>query len=118
MFLLISVSVQIRLFKMTQLLQVLQILFQKVSMNISKCLLSERHSKPSKTYKMQLFVKIVNGFSPKKTGGLIGPPNSGFSKNVFFRERVKDWFFVAFDIIISHIFSEKFIEIPCIFQKI
>ena len=41
------------------------------------------------------------------------PPHPyGFSKNVSSKERVKLWFFVTFDIIISHIFPENFIEIP------
>ena len=42
----------------------------------------------------------------------------GFSKNVFSRERVKLRFFVTFDIIKSQNFSEKFIEIPQVVQKI
>ena len=42
----------------------------------------------------------------------------GFSKNVFSRERTKSWFFVTFNIIISHIFLECFILIPQVVQKI
>ena len=42
----------------------------------------------------------------------------GFSKNVLFRERVKPCFFVTFNIIISHIFHENFIEIPQVVKKI
>ena len=38
-------------------------------------------------------------------------PPCGFYKNVSSRESVKLCFFVAFNIIISHIFSENFIEI-------
>ena len=41
---------------------------------------------------------------PKSQGGT-------FSKNVSSRETVKPWFFVTFNIIISHIFPENFIEI-------
>ena len=32
--------------------------------------------------------------------------------------RVKPWFFMTFNIIISYIFPEKFIEIPQVVQKI
>ena len=32
--------------------------------------------------------------------------------------KVKPWFFVTFNIIINHIFPEKFIEIPQVVQKI
>ena len=45
-------------------------------------------------------------------------PPCGFSKNVSSEERVKSWFFVTFNIIISHILSENFIEIPQVVQKI
>ena len=41
-----------------------------------------------------------------------------FSKNVSSKERVKPWFFVNFNIIISYIFPENFIEIPHVVQKI
>ena len=41
-----------------------------------------------------------------------------FSKNVSSRERVKPWFFVTFNIIISYIFPENVIEIPQVVQKI
>ena len=34
------------------------------------------------------------------------------------KERVKSWFFMTFDIIISHIFPESFIETPQVVQKI
>ena len=46
------------------------------------------------------------------------PSNFGFSKNVSSEERVKPWFFVTFNIIISHIFPENFIGIPQVVQKI
>ena len=57
----------------------------------------------------------------KRLGDQIDHPCS-FSKNVFSRERererVKPWFFVTFNIIISYVFPENFIEIPQVFQKI
>ena len=34
------------------------------------------------------------------------------------RDRVKSWFFLRFNIIISHIFPENFIETPQVIQKI
>ena len=39
------------------------------------------------------------------------PHPRGFLKNVSSKQRVKTWFFVTINIIISHIFSENFIEI-------
>ena len=53
----------------------------------------------------------------KRLGGQIDLP-CGFSKNVFSKGRVTLWFFVTFNIIISHIFPENFIEIPQVVQKI
>ena len=41
-----------------------------------------------------------------------------FSKNASSKERAKPWFFVTFNIIISHIFPENFIEITVVVQKI
>ena len=46
------------------------------------------------------------------------PPLCGFSKNVFSRKRVGALFFVAFNIIISHIFPENFTEITQVVQNI
>ena len=45
-------------------------------------------------------------------------PLSGFSKNVSSSERTKSWFFVTFNIILRHMFPEKFIEFPHAVQKI
>ena len=45
-------------------------------------------------------------------------PLCGFLKNVSSKERVKPWFSVTFNIIISPIFPENFIEIPQVVQKI
>ena len=50
-------------------------------------------------------------------GGQFEPP-CGFSNNVSSKERVKRCFFGTFNIIISHIFPENFIEIPQVDQKI
>ena len=46
------------------------------------------------------------------------PPPCGFSKTASSRERVRPWFLVSFNIIISHIFPENFIEITQVVQKI
>ena len=51
-------------------------------------------------------------------GGVNLTPRYGFSKNLSAKERVKPCFFVTFDIIISHIFPENFIEIPQVVQKL
>ena len=40
-----------------------------------------------------------------------------FSQNISSSERLKPWFFVTFDIIISHIFNEITIEIFQVVQK-
>ena len=45
-------------------------------------------------------------------------PSCGFSENVSSKERVKPWVFVTFNIIISQIVSENFIEIPQVVRKI
>ena len=50
-------------------------------------------------------------------GGQFNPP-CGFSKNVSSKERVNPWFFVTFNIILKHIFPEKFIEFLQVVQKI
>ena len=74
-------------------------------------------------------MKIIIKINPKKAvghgvaGGVedrfdpITPP-FWFSKNESSKYRVKPWFFVTFNIIISHIFLENFIEIPLFVQKI
>ena len=49
--------------------------------------------------------------------GQFDPP-CGFSKNVFSKDGVKSWFFVTFNIIISHIFPENFNNIRQVAQKI
>ena len=62
-------------------------------------------------FRLQTSAKIVN-VNPKTAGGgvsLTPPTPYGFSKTVSSKERVKPWFFVAFNIIISHIFPENFI---------
>ena len=46
------------------------------------------------------------------------PPPCGFFKNAPFKQSVKPWFFVTFNIIVSHIFLENFIEIPQVVQKV
>ena len=58
--------------------------------------------------------KYVN---PKKAGGSIWPfPPWGFSKNVFFINRVNPCFFVNFNIIISHLVT-SFLKISLKFIK-
>ena len=42
----------------------------------------------------------------------------GLLKRVSFKDRVKPWFFDTFNTIISHIFSENFIEISEVVQNI
>ena len=49
--------------------------------------------------------------------GQFDSPSYGFSKYISSKEKVKP-FFVTFNIIITHIFPENFIEIPPVVQKI
>ena len=58
-----------------------------------------------------------------KTAGVVylttpPPPSFGFLKIVSSKERVKLWFFVTFKIIIRQIFSENFIQIRQVVQKL
>ena len=54
----------------------------------------------------------------KRLGEFDHLPLCGFFKNVSSREKETPWFLVIFDIIISHIFPENFIEIFRVVQKI
>ena len=54
----------------------------------------------------------------KQLGGVSIWPFCGFTKNVFFGERMESWFFMTFNIIISDIIPENFIEIPQLVRKI
>ena len=61
-------------------------------------------------------VNILN--SNRKTAGELIWLLCGFSKKVSYKERVKPWFFVTFNIIIGHIFPENLFKIPDVVQKI
>ena len=66
------------------------------------------------------YIHVVQcGFNPKTAGGRgqFDPP-CGFLKNVFFKERVKPWFFVTFNFIVRYIYPENFIEFAQVVQKI
>ena len=58
------------------------------------------------------------GLTQKQLGVNLTPAPCSFLKNVSSKERVKPWFIVTFNIIISHSFPENFIEIPQVVQKI
>ena len=62
----------------------------------------------------------VNGniLNPKKAGGQFDPTPLWFFKEVSAKGIVNSWFFVTFNIMISHIIPENFIEIPLVVQKI
>ena len=53
--------------------------------------------------------------NPKMAGG--SPHPCGFFKKKSSKERVRLWFFVNFNIIISHIFRENFIEMSEVVYK-
>ena len=55
----------------------------------------------------------------KQLGGVsIWPLPCGFTKNVFFGERMGSWFFMTFNITINDIIPENFTEIPQLVRKI
>ena len=73
----------------------------------------------SNCYKIFAFIYFPRWeINPETTHREQFNPPCGFSKNVSFKERVKPWLFWTFNIIISHIFSEIFIEVPQVVQKI
>ena len=67
---------------------------------------------PHHGHRVELYIFDISLF--KGWGG----GSYGFSKKVFLKERVKNWFFVTFNIIISYIFSKEIIEIPLLVQKL
>ena len=63
--------------------------------------------------------KNFRSFNSKTVGVKLTPTlPCGFSNIVSSKERVKPWFFETFNIIISNIFPENFIEILQVVQKI
>ena len=79
------------------------------------CLMRNSYRTMIKTATKDTSVKLM--LSLKRLGGQFDLP-CGFSENVFSKGRVTLWFFVTFNIIISHIFPENSIEIPQVVQKI
>ena len=58
-------------------------------------------------------------FNPKTAGGhQFDPLPCGFSRSASSKEMEKPWFFVTFNIFLSQIFPENFIEITQVVQKI
>ena len=64
--------------------------------------------------------KIVSAFKTKKAAqvGFKLTPLLWFSKNVLSQKMVKPSFILTNNIIASHTFTENFIEILCVVQKI
>ena len=61
---------------------------------------------------MKFFIRKVLILILKRLGvGEFDPSPCDISKKLSSKERMKLWFFVTFNIIISHIFPENFIEI-------
>ena len=50
--------------------------------------------------------------NPKKGGGQFDPRLRWFSQKCVFQKKVTPWFFVTFNIIISHMLPKNSIEIP------
>ena len=67
-----------------------------------------------------IFWKLLALFINPKTAGGEGQfnPPCDFSKTVSSKETVERCFFLTFNIILSHIFPENFIEFPRVVQKI
>ena len=67
------------------------------------------------------FIFIFSVFleiNPKTAGGgSIWLPPCGFSKSVSCKERMKPWFFVTFNIIVSHIFPEDLLKLLKSFRR-
>ena len=61
---------------------------------------------------------IIHCLTLNWLGGQIDTTSCGFSKHASSKERVTPWFFVTFNIILSHIFPENFNEIPQVAQKL
>ena len=78
----------------------------------------EKETKTTKEQGRKKFEVIEEHGKQMVKSGQFDPPSCFFSKNVSSKERVKAWFFVTFNIIIRHIFSENFIEIPHVVQKL
>ena len=63
--------------------------------------------------------RLGGGGGERERGGETDPPPPViFLKNVSFKERLKSWCFVTFNIILRHILPENFIEFPQVIQKI
>ena len=79
---------------------------------------NESHLKMIKKY-FYFILKALFALNSKRARwwGQIALP-CGFSKNVCSKEKVKPWFFVAFNNSISHIFPKNIIEIPQVVQKL
>ena len=88
--------------------------FNKLEGNFTLC----KKSRFGKNNIFYYHLENLMVLNPKTAGGSIWPPPCGFSKNVSSKERVKRWFFVAFDIVLKYIFPENFIEFPQVVQKI
>ena len=87
-------------------------IFEKENSNFQKC------RKMLSLKVIQLIWSYFKWFLTVKRLGALVWLHCGFSKNVSSKERVKSWFFVTFNIIISYIFPENFIEIAQRVQKI
>ena len=64
------------------------------------------------------YISEYRFFNPKMAGGCQFEPPLVFRKNVSSKDRVKPWFFVTFNVIISHIFPENVIGMSQVVQKI
>ena len=68
--------------------------------------------------RVEISHRVIEIFLILKRLGNSLAPSVVFFKDVSAKETVNSWFFVTFNIIISHIIPENFIEIPQVVQKI
>ena len=85
--------------------------------NKNKILLKKKiSSKKNRIAKWTSFLwKVWNNYG---WGVNLTPTPYGFLKHLCYKERVKPWFFVSFNIIIIHIFPENFIEVTQVIHKL
>ena len=88
-------------------------------MNISKTELILFKPKMKKLdIDLKLNLKTARGKGEGEGVNLTPPSTAVVFKKVSFKEKVKPWFFVTFNIILRHIFPENFIDFSQVLRKI
>ena len=76
--------------------------------------MKESYKLPKKNMILQHFFAMIHKvFKPiEAERDPVDPSKICFSKNMFFRERVKSWLFVTFNILLSYILTENVNDFP------